>query len=125
MASRTRWIYKGEPRQPVDKDAPKVYYGTLNQIKLRPELRECTILKYDNQGVEGLFSEIQKMLGEDKRSVKCNPYFYTKYSKLTLKQRIIKFIKDPFGIEYRKGQNKLKEFLNNPRSFYDHIDYWN
>ena len=41
---------------------PLRFYDPLKQIKLQPNLRESTILKYSPQGIEGLFNELQNII---------------------------------------------------------------
>lgn len=121
---KIRFINTSGPYLP-EEAGPVVNFNALNQIDLKPELRQNTILRYKNKDTEGLFSEIQKMLGRDNRSIKTNPFYWTESPHKTLKQIVIDFFKDPLGIKRRKNRRRLTEFLNKPKRYIDHVDYWN
>jgi len=55
------------------------FYDPLAQIALRPDLRQGTVLCYNQTSVEGLFAQLQASLGADKRTVKTNPFYWTEY----------------------------------------------
>jgi hypothetical protein len=116
---KVRFVNHTPPLPPNDGEDPK-YFNPLNQIKLRPELRPAimTYNKDEGHGVEGLFSEIQKMLNGDNRTIKSNPYYWTESPSKTLKQKLTSFFKDPLGIKRRKNRKKLTDFLNNPKNAY-------
>jgi hypothetical protein len=60
----------------INGQTPLTYYDALAQVALQRSLREGTILCYNQTGVEGLFSQLQSLLGADKRVVKSNPFYW-------------------------------------------------
>lgn len=53
------------------------YYDPLAQIAARPDLREGTVMCYNETGVEGLFAQLQALYKSDTRRVRTNPYYWT------------------------------------------------
>jgi hypothetical protein len=63
--------------QCINGQTPLTYYDALAQVGLQRSLREGTVLCYWDTGVEGLFSQMAAVLGQDKRVVKANPFYWT------------------------------------------------
>lgn len=121
---RNRWITIREKLPEVLPGAPLVHYDALKQIALEPK-RDIHFIWPDegkSKGVEGLFSELQKMLGEDNRTVRRNPFYWTETKQPTFKEKFIRFIKDPFGIKNRRFLKQLQKLKPGP--YEDYIDYW-
>lgn len=59
----------------IEHEVKQIYYDQLKQIAIKPNMIYQDIFRYQSQGIEGLFTEIQNKLGRDNRTIVTNPSY--------------------------------------------------